>query len=197
VKKTILAIFMMISLGLSNIANAEVISAAEFQSRIEKMADVMNKFRKGSSSYYSINAIANGTLSETKVWNYTTSGYGLTPRCEISVNQNTMERLNVSDDTLAWVIGHELGHCELGHGKVMSLLNIPTDSWKDEYDADLVCKRLMQAAGYNFEIVRAEIPLILNEVASTTHPDAKSRMANITTPNNTRYYPSLIKISKN
>ena len=106
-------------------------------------------------------------------------------------------RLNISDDALAWVIGHELGHCELGHGRTIPVLNIPADSWKDEYDADLVGKRLMQAAGYNFDIARTEIVLILGEVASTTHPDAKSRMSNITAPNNIRYYPSLIKMSKN
>ncbi len=192
-----LTMFIVSGLGLSNVLVAKDIKSVEFQSKIERMAEAMNKFRKGPASNYTINAINNGALSETKVWNYTASGYGLSARCEITVNQNSMDRLNISDDALAWVIGHELGHCELGHGRTIPVLNIPADSWKDEYDADLVGKRLMQAAGYNFDIARAEIVLILGEVASTTHPDARNRMANITAPNSTRFYPSLIKVSKN
>ena len=172
-------------------------SAAEFQAKIEKMAEAMNKFRQGNSNYYSINATHHGSLSETKVWNYTATGYGLTARCEISINQTTMQRLMVADETLAWVIGHELGHCELGHGRIKPALIIPSDAWAQEYDADMVGKRLMQAAGYDFAIASAEIPLILNTLGTKTHPDAKNRMANITASSNARAYPSLVKISKN
>jgi Zn-dependent protease with chaperone function len=186
---------MLAGLVLSNAAIAEDSRLGEFQSKIEKMAEVMNKFRQGPTPYYTINAINKGALAETKVWNYTTSGFGLSACCEISVNQNSMDRLNISDDALAWVIGHELGHCELGHRRTIPALNIPADSWKDEYDADLVGKRLMHAAGYNFEMALAEITLMLGNKKSNTHPDAKNRVANMTTPNITRYYPSRVGLA--
>ena len=97
------------------------IAVIEFQSKIEKMAESMNKFRLGTSSYYTINAVKEGVLANTKVWNTNSSGYGLSARCEITVNQNMMEGFNLSDDTIAWVIGHELGHCELGHNRFKQL----------------------------------------------------------------------------
>ena len=190
-----LTMFIVSGLGLSNVLVAQDIKSVEFQSKIEKMAEAMNKFRKGPASDYTINAINNGALSETKVWNYTTLGFGLYSCCEITVNQNSMDRLNISDDGLAWIIGHELGHCELGHGRTIPVLTIPADSWKDEYDADLVGKRLMLAAGYNFKMALAEITLMLGNKKSNTHPDAKNRVANMTTPNITRYYPSLVDLA--
>ena len=121
-KKIIIAtICLMFGLTVSNEAIAVDSRLVEFQSKIEKMAESMNKFRLGTSSYYTINAVKEGVLANTKVWNTNSSGYGLSARCEITVNQNMMEGFNLSDDTIAWVIGHELGHCELGHNRFKQL----------------------------------------------------------------------------
>lgn len=77
------------------------------------------------------------------------------------------------------------------------MLIIPFDAWKEECDADIVGKRLMQAAGYNFDTALAETHMMLGGNASSTHPDAKNRVVNITASNMTRFYPSLIKMSNN
>ncbi|MSP85827.1 MAG: hypothetical protein EXR42_00145 [Methylotenera sp.] len=87
----------MTGLAVSNVVIARDITSAEFQSKIEKMAEPMNKFCEDSASYYTISATNKGAISEAKVWNYT-AGYGMSARYEITVNQNTMERLNISDD---------------------------------------------------------------------------------------------------
>ena len=65
-----------------------------------------------------------------------------------------------SDDELALIIGHELGHFILGHppmhtgDKLLASIGIGADIyWKREEAADRMAIRLMAAAGYNLDTV--------------------------------------------
>ena len=169
--------------------------ASDFDQKINSIADSMNKFRKESKTY-SIVSDKNEDFATTDIWRMRDGlGYGHGLKCKISINPGIMDYYKLSDDSLAWIIGHELAHCELKHNKHISLIRIARDLWKEEYDADILGKELMTQAGYNFKVVFSEMLIkdILDSEGSTTHPDRDSRLANMSTPNQIRVYPDLIK----
>jgi Zn-dependent protease with chaperone function len=182
----------LIYFSFPNVVRAEDVQPISFQSKIENMEDALNKFRKNSASNYSIQAVTNGNIAETNVWSRGPNGFGMNIRCEIKINQRLVENSNMTDDTLAWMIGHELGHCELKHNQIKLMVTIPSDSWKQEYDADLVGKRLMLAAGYNFDDAVPGIIALLGYMESSTHPDGPSRLENLNTLGYEKHYPSII-----
>jgi hypothetical protein len=111
-------------------------------------------------------------------------------RCKIFVNPRYMD--NLSDNAVAWVLGHEIAHCELGHGNPMDLGNRilvkdPNKKWNEEYDADLLGAKLARAAGYNPELAYKELEILkqhyptINGIKkqSVTHPGYDDRMTNL------------------
>lgn len=175
--------FSFIALLLCNSA-----MASDFDQKINSMADNMNKFRK-VSNVYSINVDNNEDMASTIVWQRQRL------QCKISVNEEIAKYHKMSDDTLAWFIGHELGHCELKHSQYRTGARLSSDLWKEEYDADIIGKQLMTSAGYDFRVVFSELLTknILDIAPEATHPDRDSRLANMSTPNQIRVYPKLIK----
>ena len=144
--------FSFIALLLCNSA-----MASDFDQKINSMAENMNKFRK-VSKIYSINVDNNEGLANTIVWRKRDSlGYGHMLQCKISLNEEIIKSYNMTDDTIAWFIGHELGHCELKHSQYISGAKISSDLWKEEYDADIIGKELMTSAGYDFRVVFFEL----------------------------------------
>jgi hypothetical protein len=177
---------LLISLLLSNL-----VYASDLQYRSKIIANNINAVRTVSKIYdISFENTHNG--SSTSIWGYRDSlGYGHVMVCKITIDEDP----NVSDDVLAWIIGHEMSHCELNHAKYIRALINPIDTWKEEYDADILSKKLMTMAGYNFNTAFPELlKLYANESASSTHPDGISRLANLTTPNQIRVYPQIIKL---
>lgn len=129
-KLPLLTALFFTGLSTTNVSIAENVQPISFQSKIENMVDAMNKFRNNSSSNYSIQAVTKGNIAETNVWNCFPNGFCMNIRCEIKSNQSLVEGVNMTDDTLSWLIGHELGHCKLKHSQIMSMITVQSESWK-------------------------------------------------------------------
>ena len=141
-------------------------------SKYNHIASKLNEHRN-ISSMYSIEITTSGEIAEVVVWTNK-----LLRSCDITLNESKIIKLELNDDAIAWIIGHEMGHCELGHNK-FNMVNIPSDMWKQEYDADEVGKTLMIAAGFNFDINTISSLMILNNLDSVSHPKMSNRLANL------------------
>ena len=156
--------------------------------RYEQIAAKLNDQREVSHRY-SVKLTTQGGAAETQVMKYDRAdpydwrSRAQTPHlaCEITLNTRYLD--NLSDDAVAWVLGHEMGHCELKHsGQGMD----PNANWNKEYSADKIGAKLAQSAGYNPQAAYKEMTMLKQhkheidaDYQSATHPDYQDRMDNL------------------
>lgn len=160
--------------------------------RYQEIAAKLNDQREVGHQY-SIKLSNTGGPAEAQVWKQSASshdprdpraGYSAqvpTVQCSITVNPKYLN--NLSDDAVAWVLGHEIAHCELKHGG--GHLD-PNKNWDQEYNADQLGAKLAQKAGYNPQSAYKEMTFLKQhekevkaDYQSSTHPDIDARMANL------------------
>ena len=87
---------------------------------------------------------------------------------------------DLSDDTLAYVLGHEMGHIALNH---KGYKGIPTKvTRQNELDADVYGGKLAFKAGYSPKRAFDDMSQAAKEAkvkAKDTHPDYKTRVKNL------------------
>ena len=146
--------------------------------RIKLVAERLNVHR-AVSKIYSIDNVSSDSIGSAYVWRRDSSGIGVELECKISLNQDKIDALGLNDNALAWVIGHEMGHCELGTDKTHIDEVVPEQAWVDEYRADEIGKALMQAAGFAFNKGGSAAVVALNKDDSPTHPGSLRRLSNL------------------
>jgi Zn-dependent protease with chaperone function len=87
---------------------------------------------------------------------------------------------DLSDDTLAFLIGHEMGHLVLGHKGYKGIS--PKVTKQQELDADVWGGKLAFSAGYNPNQAFSDMSMAAKRATakpSDTHPDYKTRVKNL------------------
>ena len=160
--------------------------------RIKGVAERLNAHRT-VSKIYSIDNLSTTSLGSTYVWRRDAAGVGVALECRISLNQARLDMLKLNDNAIAWIIGHEMGHCESGTDKIHVANVIPADAWLDEYKADEIGKDLMQAAGYMYGKGGSAAVAALNKDDNPSHPGSLRRLGNLAGEGGLRESPVAVR----
>lgn len=92
----------------------------------------------------------------------------------VRINPDTFK--NLSDDVIAFVIAHEIGHIQLHHFQGgMSAIRAPYKTYPREYDADAFAAKLMAESGYDLDKALVDFQKISGGF-SRTHPSDAARI---------------------
>ena len=154
-----------------------VSSLAHADDQVDRVKHIFGKLSSYRSHSFGTRLKFDQTVlyySESKVDYYATGPIV----CTVYINQNQMS--DISDAAVAWLIGHEVSHCEQASKSLAQRIPYTADAnHAREFDADKFGKELIERAGYNFDEVVGDIFKMLPEQGSKTHPSRAQRLVNL------------------
>lgn len=145
----------------------------------QELSDELNRHRNNKP--FTLNIKSEGGLGETntlkiKQDNNPVLSYSF-QKCIIHINDKIIGEKKLSKDTVAFIIGHEMGHCEIAdkNPNASSLL-LPKEKHQIELQSDSIGLLLAIKSGYNKRIIIDETDLYLNKSDSHSHPDRVKRI---------------------
>jgi len=148
---------------------------------IHKIANLMNEKRGGP--LYSLELSKTGPLANTRVFEQGFTRASIPSRvCNIRLNTEYIKSHQLSDNAVAVIIGHEMGHCEKETlASAFSHLSYSEKNWSKEYEADLYGIELANKAGFKGIDGFKELSPIIASSSSSTHPNGALRVRAIET----------------
>lgn len=185
-KKYVFVIFLIVLLLLfsftmwkKNEENSKLNNSYQYYKDISEQ---LNQHRRNKP--YNLKITSDGKLGETKTLSISKNdGPNLSysfQKCNISLNDNIITEKKLSKDTVAFIIGHEMGHCEVADSNPNeSQVMFSKRKQEIELQSDTIGMTLALKSGYNKEIIINETELYFNSSDTHSHPDRKKRINNM------------------
>jgi Zn-dependent protease with chaperone function len=166
---------------LQFLIHPQVLYAEDEYVYIEHIANLLND-KRGNPSY-KLQLNKSGPLAQTTVFEPDPARISLPTRvCRIRINTEFIKNFQLSNNAIAVVIGHEMGHCENEPlTNTFSRLAYAEKNWSTEYAADLYGVNLANQIGFNGLAGFNELTPIIGNRNSPSHPNMALRMKAIET----------------
>jgi Zn-dependent protease with chaperone function len=170
-----------------------ILFAEEDYSYIYQIANRMND--KRGNPPYSLKLKKSGPMANTRVFEPGLSRNDSPMRvCHIHINTEYIKNFQLSENAVAVVIGHEMGHCENEPlSQAYSHLSYAEKNWAKEYAADIYGIRLANEIGLSGIRGFRELASIIGVNHSATHPNMDLRIRAIETGE--RFISTSLKMS--
>lgn len=158
-----------------------ILLAQDEHTSIHKIASLLNEKRGGP--LYSLELYKTGPLANTRVFEQGFTRASMPIRvCNIRLNTEYIKNYQLSDNAIAVIIGHEMGHCEKETlASAFSHLSYSEKNWSKKYEADLYGIELANKVGFNGMDGFKELSPIIASSNSSTHPNGALRVKAIET----------------
>jgi len=135
--KLFAVILLLISTTTLTFAKAHQPSIEE-----QRLSRIIVRINAVKSFNHTIGAVVNPTSEDIGESGMTKDGM-----CMIAISGPAMDGIQ-DDNAIAFVVAHEIGHCELGHFETAPPIT-QHEHWEHEYEADAYGKFLCDKAGYD------------------------------------------------
>ena len=158
-----------------------ILLAQDDHTYIHLIANLMNEKRGGP--LYSLELSKTGPLANTRVFEQGFTRASMPSRvCNIRLNTEYIKNYQLSDNAIAVIIGHEMGHCEKEtFASAFSHLSYSEKNWSKEYEADLYGIELANKVGFDGKGGFKELTPIIASTNTSTHPNGALRVRAIET----------------
>jgi hypothetical protein len=157
--------------------------AEDDKTSLKNIARLMNEFR--NNNVYSLRIRSTGPIANTTVFIKDAGRMTLPIKiCEIQINHEIIKKNQLTENAIAVIIGHEMGHCEYENASgAFSYLAFKEKNWSKEYSADQFGVNLASLAGFDGFSGFKELSSVLENHESTTHPSIELRIQAIQSGN--------------